>query len=505
MASRVRGLRDGAPADEVKAERQSSTEPASVQSASAAPSSPRSPASAPTSGSRAKKRRRPLPPALPDASAADTMDTPQLVPETSEMRRAIWKFLIGSLATLLIVVVPVVIGASAISRQQAIDHAIQRTQSTADFAVAPFIDERLLAGEPSALDRMDQLLEPQFERHRILRIKVWSSDGVIIYSDQRSLVGQQFDLQPWQQELLAGNHPGIAHFEPQTGFENTFESGQGEMLEVYVATGTAGTEPVLYETYYQPDEVRADETEMMLGILPPVLGALAVLQLVQLVPALRMARRLQRDSATRRRLLQQAIESSELERQRLARDLHDDVIQDLSGVAYALESFELQDRPPSKEFLARTRTLVQDNISALRGITTELYPPDLADLGLAGALERLGDPVRARGLEWHLRVVGDPAPDAQQAALLYRAAREAVTNAIKHARANVISVELSRSGDRLQLAVYDDGEGFERSSGAPEGHLGLQILQDTVSAAGGRLDLHTAPRQGTEVLVSLPA
>jgi signal transduction histidine kinase len=69
----------------------------------------------------------------------------------------------------------------------------------------------------------------------------------------------------------------------------------------------------------------------------------------------------------------------------------------------------------------------------------------------------------------------------------------------------VISVELSRSGDRLQLAVYDDGEGFERSSGAPEGHLGLQILQDTVSAAGGRLDLHTAPRQGTEVLVSLPA
>ncbi|HEX2247500.1 MAG TPA: hypothetical protein VHH13_08120, partial [Arthrobacter sp.] len=113
------------------------------------------------------------------------MDTPQLVPETSEMRRAIWKFLIGSLATLLIVVVPVVIGASAISRQQAIDHAIQRTQSTADFAVAPFIGERLLAGEPSALDRMDQLLEPQFERHRILRIKVWSSDGVIIYSDQR--------------------------------------------------------------------------------------------------------------------------------------------------------------------------------------------------------------------------------------------------------------------------------------------------------------------------------
>lgn len=503
MASWARGVRDDASAEEVSAEARSSAEPASPTSDSAKPSSPEDPAAAPASHTRTKRRR--WAPAPSGAAGSGDQGAPQLVPENSEMRRAIWKFLIGSLATLLIVVVPVVIGASAISRQQAIDHAIERTQSTADFAVAPFIDERLLAGEPNALDRMDRLLQPRFERHRILRIKVWSSDGVIIYSDERSLVGQQFDLQPWQQELLAGDHPGIAHFEPQTGFENTFESGQGEMLEVYVATGTTGSEPVLYETYYQPDEVRADEREMMLGILPPVLGALAVLQLVQLVPALRMARRLQRDSATRRQLLQRAIESSELERQRLARDLHDDVIQDLSGVAYALESFELQDQPPSKEFLARTRALVQDNISALRGITTELYPPDLADLGLAGALERLGDPVRARGLEWHLRVVGDPAPDAQQAALLYRAAREAITNAIKHARASVISVELSRSGDRIQLAVYDDGEGFERSSGAPEGHLGLQILQDTVSAAGGRLDLHTAPRQGTEVLVSLPA
>jgi two-component system, NarL family, sensor kinase len=426
--------------------------------------------------------------------------------DRSELHKAMRRFTISTFATLLIVVVPVVFGASAIARDQALDHAIQRTQGTADFAVGPFVTEHLVQRHPEDLAWMDRLLAPRFERNAIMRIKIWSSDGTILYSDQHSLIGQNFGLPEGSDQLLAGG-PGFAHFEEQSESENQLEAGSGKLVEVYVGTNSAAGEPIIFEIYYTADEVEADQRGMMLGILPPILGALAVLQLVQLMPALRMAQRLQRDNATKRALLQQAIDASEVERQRLARDLHDEVIQDLSGLAYSLESYELQDRPPGREFLGRTRMLVQDNISILRGITTELYPPDLAALGLAGALERLGDPVRARNMAWSLRLHGTPEADEQQSALLYRAAREAVTNAVKHAGgASLVSVSLTYAASgHLELAVYDDGEGFAPEVAEQAGHFGLQILRDTVQAAGGTLSLHSAPGQGTEVLVRLPA
>ncbi|EMY32439.1 histidine kinase [Arthrobacter crystallopoietes BAB-32] len=424
--------------------------------------------------------------------------------DRSELRRAMRRFVLSTLAALLIIVVPVVVGARAIARDQALDHAIQRTQGTADFAVGPFVTDHLVERHPDDVARMDRLLAPRFDRNDIERIKIWSQDGTILYSDQHSLIGQNFGLPPGAGELLAGSR-GFAHFEEQSGSENELEADAGKLVEVYVGTNDAEGEPIIFEVYYTADQVEADERGMMLGLLPPILGALAVLQLIQLVPALRMAQRFQRDNATKRALLQQAIDASDVERQRLARDLHDEVIQDLSGLAYSLESYELQDRPPGHDFLSRTRMLVQDNISNLRGITTELYPPDLAALGLAGALERLGDPVRARQMAWSLRIHGAPDVDEQQAALLYRAAREAVSNAVKHAKASLVSVSLTCTAGCLELAVYDDGEGFTPDAAERPGHFGLQILQDTVQAAGGTLSLRSAPGQGTEVMVQLPA
>ena len=97
---------------------------------------------------------------------------------------------------------------------------------------------------------------------------------------------------------------------------------------------------MIFETYSSGAAVRAEQQAVLLSMIPPVLLSLAVLQLVLLIPAVRLAKRIQFHQAKRNALLRCAIEASDQERRQIASELHDDVIQNLSGLAYALESEE---------------------------------------------------------------------------------------------------------------------------------------------------------------------
>lgn len=425
----------------------------------------------------------------------------RLHPET---RRALRRYALTGLATFLIVLVPVVIGARALAKEQALRHATESTQHMADFEVGPFIDSSVPIQDPRVLDRLDRRLAPSFQHVTLYRFKVWNASGTILYSDRRELIGRQFPMPGWAQALLAGGQ-GRAEFEVQTDPESASEAGQGELVEVYVGSTAADGERIIVEAYYPAQVVHDDQRSMVLGILPGVLGSLLLLQLLLLIPGLRMAKRLQHNSDTQQRLLEQAISASDLERQRLARHLHDEVIQGLAGLAYTLESYEQHQPGPPPSFFAQARAVVQENISTLRGIATDLYPPDLAALGLPGALDRLGDPARARGLDFDLEVRGHAPAEATTQVLLYRVAREAVANALKHAQAGRISVALAGTGEATRLTVADDGQGFDVGAAAPQGHLGLAILHDTVADAGGTLLITSAADSGTKVEAVLPA
>lgn len=122
-----------------------------------------------------------------------------------------------------------------------------------------------------------------------------------------------------------------------------------------------------FEADYDDDEVRAEQASVLFGMAAPFLLALGVLQLAQLFPAVRLARRIQAHEAARSRLLRRAIEASELERQRIARDLHDEVIQDLSGLSYVLESEERHGPQAQRALFADARRILQDNVRSLRG------------------------------------------------------------------------------------------------------------------------------------------
>ncbi|MCG2620613.1 histidine kinase [Arthrobacter sp. I2-34] len=421
-----------------------------------------------------------------------------------EARKALRRYALTGVATLLIVLVPVIFGARAFAKDQALRHAMESTQHMADFEVAPFIDSALPIEDPVRLDRLDRRLTPSFRHVSLYRFKVWNSAGIILYSDRRELIGRQFPRPDWAGPLLAGG-AGRAEFEAQTDAESVLEASQGELVEVYVGATASDGERIIVEAYYPAEIVRDDQRSMVLGILPGVFASLLLLQALLLIPGLRMAKRLQRNADTQQRLLEQAISASDLERQRLARHLHDEVIQGLAGLAYTLESYELGGTDPSPSFFARANAVLQENIGALRGIATDLYPPDLAELGLSGALARLGDPARSRGVDFDLQVRGAPTAEPTTQVLLYRVAREAIANALKHADAGRISVALAADPVATKLTVADDGRGFDVADAVPEGHLGLAILHDTVAEAGGSLLITSAADSGTKVEAVLPA
>ncbi len=438
-------------------------------------------------------------------SEAEEGTKPEDFPGTAErfaVRAAVAKFLLMGFLALLIVATPVAFWIRAEAERHALDNALLFTQRVADFAIKPLVNEALLAGDTTALDALDKALGPWRNDASILRIKVWDSNGRVVYSDIRSLVGQRFDLPDWGKALLAGG-PGTASLESQQELENEYELASGELVEVYVSSSATDGTPLIFEAYYDDDPVRDEQEAVLYSMVPPLLLALAALQLAQLPPAVRLARGIQAHQATRNRLLKRAVEASDLERRRIARDLHDEVIQDLSGLGYALESEEHHGPPEQRPVLGGARTILQQSVRALRAMTQELYPPDLEQLGLRTSLERLVEPHQERGLTVHLLIPDDVALGRGSSALLYRVAREALSNSAKHSGATTVVLSLRTNQHGAEISIADNGKGFDTSHGAAEGHLGLRILKDTIREAGGALQILSVPGTGTTVTARL--
>ncbi|MEO5778684.1 MAG: sensor histidine kinase [Arthrobacter oryzae] len=422
--------------------------------------------------------------------------------ERLQIRTAVGKFLIMGFIALLIVATPVAFWIRSAAERHALDNAILHTQMVADLAIGPLVSKALLAGDSAALAGVDRAVKRWREDTSVLRIKVWDAEGRVVYSDVHSLVGQRFDLPEWGHALLAGA-PGTATLEQQQELENEYESASGELVEVYVSSVAADGTRLIFEAYYDDGPVRGEQQEVLYSMIPPFLLALSALQLAQLPPAIRLARRIQYHQAVRNRLLQRALEASDLERRKIARDLHDEVIQDLSGLGFALESEELHGPVDQRPVFRRARSMLQGSVRALRAMTSELYPPDLDQLGLKTSLERLAEPHQERGLAVRLVIPEDAPLERGSSALLYRVAREALSNSAKHSGATAVVLTLRTDHQGPEISISDNGAGFDRTQLLPGGHLGLRILEDTVREAGGALEIRSAPGAGTTVTARL--
>jgi signal transduction histidine kinase len=340
----------------------------------------------------------------------------------------------------------------------------------------------------------------------VVRVKIWNGGGRIIYSDQPQLIGARYPL--GTSELRALRTGGVdADVSDLSRPENRFERQYHKLLEVYLGLRASDGTPVLFELYQRFSSITASGNRLFRTFLFPMIATMVLLELTQIPLAVSLARKIRRGQREREELLQRAIDASEFERRRIARDLHDGPVQDLAGVSYTLSSAVAESRDVDPELagaLEQTSRQTRESIRALRTLLVDIYPPRLHSEGLIAALSDLLSTVTAAGVEASLDADPHLRLPPSVEAVLFRVAQESLRNVVEHAKAESVHVKVLTSADQAVLEVRDDGRGIDSSPTDGEEHFGLRMLEDLARDNGGRLELDTVAGRGTTVRLEIP-
>jgi two-component system sensor histidine kinase UhpB len=215
-------------------------------------------------------------------------------------------------------------------------------------------------------------------------------------------------------------------------------------------------------------------------------------------------RMLDRLEAERRRSSSAALRAQEEERARVARDLHDEVNQALTGVLLRLEAARETAPPQLKSELAETRALANQAMEELLSLARQLRPTALDDLGLKAAIASQVEEIGRSGVEAGFSAEGDFSDlDDDVQLVVYRVAQEALSNAVRHGDAGSIAVRLQRTEDDVELRVSDDGRGF--SFADAERGLGITGMRERALLVDGEVEIHSRPGEGTTVWLRIEA
>lgn len=284
-------------------------------------------------------------------------------------------------------------------------------------------------------------------------------------------------------------------------------------LYLHVLPGSGGVAAIVITTAFSILALGLHLGFSVGGVIGPLVGA-GVALLIGLA-----YRALRREAEERERLLAELIHTRQqlaetereqgalAERARLAREIHDTVAQGLSSIQMLLRAAERDTPEPGAGYLKLARETAAESLSDTRQIIRELTPARLDD-GLAAALRRLGQEQSDRA-SLPVEVIAEDLdlPMGIQTALL-RIAQGALSNAIRHANATRIAIELAREDDAVSLVIRDDGPGFDVSSAVADSHdadsFGLSAMRERVEQLDGALTITSAPGDGTTVTARLP-
>ncbi|MEA2002042.1 MAG: ATP-binding protein [Actinomycetota bacterium] len=344
-------------------------------------------------------------------------------------------------------------------------------------------------------------------RRRVLgsdtvRVKLWTPQGTIVYSDAGELVGQTFELSAAAQEAFSGDTgTTISDLRDDA---HAFDRDEGELIEYYVPlpVGSGGVSSVI--------EVEQDITEFndALGRITrnvwlSISIGLTVLGVFIVTLAAARARELNQRRRQAELLLRSSFHAQEEERQRIVGSLHDDVGQPLYRLLYGLEGVgaRLGDRYEVAADIADLQGIVRDVDKTLRRELRLLHQGMAEDTGLDMALADLVE-MTQRETDLTITTSIDLAaePSAVQLSALYRAAQEAVTNVRKHANAREVHIDIHQRDGRTVLHVDDDGVGHNGETG-----LGLTTTRERFEALGGSIAVSEKRDRGTRFVAWLPA
>ncbi len=430
----------------------------------------------------------------------------QLAADVVNVRRLVIRFVLAGVGALVVVSIFTAWASQREANQQAIADARRVTLVSAKGIIEPNLTDALLPPTPdrAQYERLDRVVRTTMLDGSLVRVKVWAADGTVVYSDEPRLVGRRFELEQDKAEVFKTGD-AAADISALGRPENEFEP-EGTLLEVYALVHTEEGTPLLVETYFRYSGVTAVGRSLWSRFAPIALGSLVALEVIQIPFAWSLARRVRAGQLDRERLLRRAIDASDTERRRIASDLHDGVVQDLTGVSLTLSAAQRQGNTADVAGEAADR--VRSSVKALRSLLVEIYPPNLHEEGLRAALGDLASTIANRDIAVHRTL--DPSLDAvspQAASLLYRVAQEALRNVVAHAAATSVTMVGGVERDVAHVQVDDDGRGFAPSTleaRGRQGHLGLRALSGLIADAGGSLTVTSAVGRGTRVRVELP-
>ncbi len=426
------------------------------------------------------------------------------------VRSVLLWFAIGSAFAISVVV----IGGYFALRSVAIDEAKRETRTKVQEAaqlVEATVAEGLLTGSPVALSAVDDVVVARVLSNSVVRVKIWSADGRVLYSDDPAEIGGRYALELGQQRLL---REGGAQVEVSdlSRPENALDRGQGEVIEAYTRIRTPAGTPVLFEIYQSFGSVRASARRLLTALAPPILGAIGLIVLIQVPLVWSLTRRLQRGHEEREALLGNAIMASARERGRVASYLHDGPVQEIAGLAFSLaplaDGAVARGASGEADVLHATIERLRSTVRDLRALLVELHPAHLAAAGLEAAIADLVSPLQAGGVAVSVAIDGEERLGREQEALVYRVAQEAVRNVVAYADAASVGVELTVDDRIARLVIWDDGRGIDpgvRERRLAEGHLGLSLVEELARDAGGTLKIiSSGGGVGTRVELEVP-
>lgn len=417
------------------------------------------------------------------------------------------QFALAGLVVLAVFGAVAVLALRSLGHEEALRDARQFASLAGQGIVEPAIGVDLLGGNPASIATVDQVVQERVLGDRVVRVKLWDRNGRIVYSDEPRLVGSTFPLDAEKLDVLRTGSTK-AELSDVSGPENRFERGLGDLYEVYLPVRAPDGTPLLFETYQRRSAVAATGRRIWVPFAALLLASLVLLWLVQVPLAWRLDRKLRRTQEEREALLLRAVEASADERRRIAAALHDGVVQDLAGISYSLSAAaQAEASPGAREALQQGAAGTRDSMRQLRALLVEIHPPNLRATGLEAVLTDLLAPLRARGLETELTIEPDLDLNDEDERLVYRAAAEALRNVQRHARADAVAVVVRSEGGHLLLEVSDNGAGIpagERERRREEGHVGLSLLEELATSAGGDLDVRSTPGAGTTFALRLP-
>lgn len=413
------------------------------------------------------------------------------------------QFLVVGLAAFAAIVVGTRLLADRAAKSEALIDARATTEVLARSVAQPSIPRGLSIGTPGALDRFDRLATSRLLVNDVRRIKIWAEDGTVVYSDEVRLIGERFEL--GADELRTLLHGGsAAEVSDLDEPENRYERDGDALVEVYTQVWSPEGTPLLFEAYFPVAAIETRQAAVIAPFQRIILGALGVLVLVATALLWAATRRVTRAAAERELLLLDAATASTRERHRIARDLHDGVVQDLAGSAFTLSAVARHAEEPDRSTLVATGHSLRHSLRSLRSLLVELHPPDLNEATLPAALEDLCAPAAAGGVAVTVAVEPLGAVQEDEASLVWRVCQEAIRNSLRHSGASSLSVMLRRDRGALVLEVSDDGRGFDTDDVVSTSHYGLRGLESLVRDHGGTLWVVSVPGSGTTVRLENP-